>query len=131
MDDGRGFNPGKAAGATPGQHLGLVSMRERAAFAGGRLDVESAPGRGTTISPANPVGPGIGIERPVPGGDRMSHTVLLADDHTLVRAGLRALLEGLPEVSTSYWNRSTAMPRSPQWPGTSRRRARWTSRCPA
>ena len=29
----------------------------------------------------------------------MSYTVLLADDHTLVRAGLRALLEGLPEVS--------------------------------
>jgi DNA-binding NarL/FixJ family response regulator len=30
----------------------------------------------------------------------MSHTVLIADDHTLVRAGLRALLEGLPEVGT-------------------------------
>jgi DNA-binding NarL/FixJ family response regulator len=30
----------------------------------------------------------------------MTYTVLLADDHTLVRAGLRALLEGLPEVST-------------------------------
>jgi DNA-binding NarL/FixJ family response regulator len=29
----------------------------------------------------------------------VSHTVLLADDHTLVRAGLRALLEALPEVS--------------------------------
>jgi DNA-binding NarL/FixJ family response regulator len=29
----------------------------------------------------------------------MSCTVLLADDHTLVRAGLRALLETLPEVS--------------------------------
>ena len=49
IDDGRGFDPRKAAGAAPGQHLGLVSMRERAAFAGGRLDVESAPGRGTTI----------------------------------------------------------------------------------
>jgi len=49
IDDGRGFDPRRAAGATPGQHLGLVSMRERAAFAGGRLDVESAPGRGTTI----------------------------------------------------------------------------------
>ena len=30
----------------------------------------------------------------------MSHTVLIADDHTLVRAGLRALLDGLPEVGT-------------------------------
>jgi DNA-binding NarL/FixJ family response regulator len=30
----------------------------------------------------------------------MTHTVLLADDHTLVRAGLRALLAGLPEVGT-------------------------------
>ena len=30
----------------------------------------------------------------------MRHTVLLADDHTLVRAGLRALLAGLPEVGT-------------------------------
>jgi len=30
----------------------------------------------------------------------MSSTVLLVDDHTLVRAGLRALLEGLPEVGS-------------------------------
>jgi DNA-binding NarL/FixJ family response regulator len=30
----------------------------------------------------------------------MTCTVLLADDHTLVRAGLRALLAGLPEVGT-------------------------------
>lgn len=30
----------------------------------------------------------------------MSCTVLLADDHTLVRAGLRVLLEALPEVSS-------------------------------
>jgi two-component system sensor histidine kinase UhpB len=49
IDDGCGFDPGQAAGATPGQHLGLVSMRERAAFAGGSLEVDSAPGRGTTV----------------------------------------------------------------------------------
>ncbi len=49
IDDGCGFDPGEAAGATPGQHLGLVSMRERAAFAGGSLEVDSAPGRGTTV----------------------------------------------------------------------------------
>ena len=34
------------------------------------------------------------------GGRVMSCTVLLADDHTLVRAGLRALLETLPDVSS-------------------------------
>ena len=48
IDDGCGFTTGEAAGATPGQHLGLVSMRERAAF-GGSLEVDSAPGRGTTV----------------------------------------------------------------------------------
>jgi DNA-binding NarL/FixJ family response regulator len=32
----------------------------------------------------------------------MSCTVLLADDHTLVRAGLRALLEALPEVAAVH-----------------------------
>ncbi|MEO5819299.1 MAG: sensor histidine kinase [Vicinamibacteraceae bacterium] len=49
IDDGRGFDPGQATCATPGQHLGLVSMRERAEFAGGSLEVDSAPGRGTTV----------------------------------------------------------------------------------
>jgi len=46
QDDGRGFDPG---GEFPG-HLGLTSMRERAAQAGGRLLVQSAPGAGCTIS---------------------------------------------------------------------------------
>jgi two-component system, NarL family, sensor histidine kinase UhpB len=43
-DDGTGFTPGREA---PG--LGLTGMRERAVLAGGRVDVASAPGRGTTI----------------------------------------------------------------------------------
>jgi signal transduction histidine kinase len=64
IDDGRGFDPGQAGGAMPGQHLGLVSMRERAEFAGGRLEIDSAPGRGTTVclriplAVAEPVGSG-------------------------------------------------------------------------
>ena len=44
-DDGRGFDPG---GEFPG-HLGLQSMRERAAAVGGSLDIESAPGAGTRL----------------------------------------------------------------------------------
>jgi signal transduction histidine kinase len=45
-DNGAGFHPD---GAFPG-HLGLRSMRERAARAGGALDIASAPGSGTTIT---------------------------------------------------------------------------------
>jgi signal transduction histidine kinase len=44
-DDGRGFDP---AAAPRGRH-GLVGMRERAELAGGRLEVRSAPGSGTTV----------------------------------------------------------------------------------
>ncbi|MFF0163915.1 GAF domain-containing protein [Streptomyces sp. NPDC005263] len=46
-DDGSGFDPQKVRRA--GRHLGLVSMRDRASGVGGRLTVESAPGKGTTI----------------------------------------------------------------------------------
>ena len=42
-DDGRGFNPQAPAGG-----LGLDSMRERAAAAGGRLAIRSSP-KGTTV----------------------------------------------------------------------------------
>jgi signal transduction histidine kinase len=48
-DDGRGFDPDSLTPARPG-HLGLVTMRERALLAGGRLVVESGPGRGTTVT---------------------------------------------------------------------------------
>ncbi|KIF01836.1 diguanylate cyclase [Streptomyces sp. RSD-27] len=53
-DWGRGFSPPTVRKA--GRHLGLVSMRDRAAGAGGRLEVRSEPGAGTTI------------EMEVPGG---------------------------------------------------------------
>jgi two-component system sensor histidine kinase UhpB len=43
-DDGDGFQDGAQV---PG--LGLTGMRERAVLAGGRLDVASAPGSGTTV----------------------------------------------------------------------------------
>lgn len=43
-DDGRGFDP---AAARPG--MGLVDMRERAEFHGGRCLLRSAPGQGTEI----------------------------------------------------------------------------------
>ena len=49
-DDGVGFDP---AGDFPG-HLGLKSMRERAAHAGGDLHIASKPGAGTTVTAGVP-----------------------------------------------------------------------------
>jgi signal transduction histidine kinase len=48
VDDGVGFDPDD-----PGlraRRLGLTSMEERARGLGARLEIASAPGRGTTIS---------------------------------------------------------------------------------
>ncbi|ORT57481.1 GAF domain-containing sensor histidine kinase [Streptomyces sp. CB03238] len=53
-DNGKGFEPRTVRRA--GRHLGLVSMRDRAGGVGGKLTVQSAPGKGTTI------------EMEVPGG---------------------------------------------------------------
>ncbi|WP_354642847.1 GAF domain-containing sensor histidine kinase [Kitasatospora camelliae] len=46
-DDGRGFDPESVRRA--GRHLGLVSMRDRAAAVGGTLSLESRPGQGTVV----------------------------------------------------------------------------------
>ncbi|MFF8315457.1 GAF domain-containing sensor histidine kinase [Streptomyces lydicus] len=53
-DDGCGFDPGTVRRA--GRHLGLVSMHDRAGGVGGKLTVESEPGKGTAV------------EMEVPGG---------------------------------------------------------------
>jgi signal transduction histidine kinase len=53
-DDGVGFDP--ADRAISARRLGLVSMRERAVDLGGALEIESAPGRGTSIQARVPAG---------------------------------------------------------------------------
>jgi signal transduction histidine kinase len=47
IDDGAGFEPGD--GELRSKHLGLTSMEERARSIGGRLELHSAPGSGTTV----------------------------------------------------------------------------------
>jgi PAS domain S-box-containing protein len=49
-DDGRGFDPVEmTARARRDRRLGIASMQERAALVAGTLEVESSPGRGTTV----------------------------------------------------------------------------------
>jgi signal transduction histidine kinase len=70
-DDGVGFDPALVT-AVPEQSrgVGLASMQERAALAGGQVLIESAPGRGTQIQAIVPVPPrpaqAAAAEEPVP-----------------------------------------------------------------
>ena len=54
QDDGKGFVPSQEAG------LGILGMRERVMNLGGKLEVNSEPGRGTTV----------GLSLPLPAGHR-------------------------------------------------------------
>jgi signal transduction histidine kinase len=50
-DDGKGFNVAEVMGsAAKEKKLGLFGMEERAALVGGRLTIESIPGKGTRVS---------------------------------------------------------------------------------
>ena len=55
-DDGRGFTPEAAQAARDDGHLGLRVLADMARDAGGRLDIDSEPGRGTRVNLEVPVG---------------------------------------------------------------------------
>lgn len=56
-DNGVGFDLDAFRARPPAPHrLGLTSMEERAALVGGRLEIETAPGQGTTVSVYIPLG---------------------------------------------------------------------------
>ena len=56
-DNGTGFDPKNIPHSQrPGHGLGLISMRERAELLGGTWEIQSVPGKGTTIHVTIPVG---------------------------------------------------------------------------
>ncbi|MDX6728388.1 MAG: hypothetical protein QOK49_3193 [Baekduia sp.] len=88
-DDGRGI--GNAAAPPPTVAAqGLRGMRERAAAANGRLDVEARSGRGTRVRLRIPLPAGL------PGSTRPTR-VLLVEDHRTVREAIAAALELEPD----------------------------------
>lgn len=108
-DRGRGFDAASVLAPTQTHRLGLglYSVRERLALLGGRLDIDSAPGQGTTFTIVAPPGT---QARPLGAGGRNVRgttsrgtesrvlTILIADDHALVRDGLRELFADRPEL---------------------------------
>jgi two-component system, NarL family, sensor kinase len=55
IDDGPGFDPSSVPGPADG-HLGLMLLTDAADRAGGRLELRSRPGRGTTVRMSIPLG---------------------------------------------------------------------------
>jgi signal transduction histidine kinase len=55
-DDGVGFDAEEDNGS--GQGFGLIGMQERAALVGATVEIESTPGKGTTVFLRMTIGPG-------------------------------------------------------------------------
>jgi signal transduction histidine kinase len=72
-DEGPGFDPDKVR-PDRGRHVGLGLLRERARLSGGGLEVESAPGAGTTLTLRLPrpaaLAPAAPVELPAQRGMR-------------------------------------------------------------
>lgn len=108
-DQGIGFDV--SASRRPSQQgaFGLLNIRERIAPLGGRFDIASAPGQGTSATLVVPLKADMssirspvskqetrlaagGLERPAPV-PHLKIRVLLVDDHQIMREGLRSIIE--------------------------------------
>lgn len=108
-DRGRGFEPGRLDLERAPTGFGIVSVRERLTALDGRMDVVTAPDRGTAVHLHVPMGeraPSLSSDddrvdrvavRPLARNGEIVR-VLLADDHKIVREGLGTLLEEQPGI---------------------------------
>jgi signal transduction histidine kinase len=53
-DNGKSFDVARTLDTKRYKRLGLLGMRERVEMVGGTFDIQSAPGRGTTVRAAFP-----------------------------------------------------------------------------
>jgi len=133
-DDGIGFDPERAVGFGRGQ------LRSRATQVGGQAEISSRTGGGTTVRVTIPLvallrplvpfrsgsrrtssGPGV-VDFISRGGRAMMLRLLLVDDHPVVRAGLRGMLAGEPDLEV-VGKPPTAKKPCGSLPNSSRRRA--------
>jgi signal transduction histidine kinase len=111
-DQGHGFNPGILDAANVTSGLGLLSIRERARYIGGRIDIESAVDKGSrftlsvpfSLAKADKVQPSAydpqvcSVVEPKVYAGAEAIRVLFVDDHQVMRQGLMRLMNGQPEI---------------------------------
>jgi PAS domain S-box-containing protein len=102
-DHGAGFDLATLDDAQTGNTgLGILSIRERLALLGGRLEIESSPGRGARfhlVSPRLSLLRSVSDNAPAPTPAMPSPLrVLLVDDHPGTLAALRSALSQYPEL---------------------------------
>lgn len=105
-DHGRGFNPDEVLSKPGGGGLGLFSIRERLHALGGKLEVDSAEGRGSRFRLEIPLEDSIPIspqeesevEKAVLEGVDGVVRLVLVDDHTTMRQALAAYLDQHPRL---------------------------------
>ncbi|HSB54857.1 MAG TPA: response regulator, partial [Gemmatimonadales bacterium] len=108
-DAGVGFDPTQLrVEGGPEGGIGLLGIRERLEWMGGRLEIASAPGQGSRFALVVPLGQSAPRPAPFPvaaPAEAESQTraarrlrVLVVDDHALVRRGFATLLAGEPDL---------------------------------
>ncbi|HET6383911.1 MAG TPA: response regulator [Armatimonadota bacterium] len=102
-DNGVGFDARELPRPSEEGRFGLISMNQRAVMMGGRLDVTSVPGQGTTVILRLPYMPPSSLQMQWPGVNPSAPAedmirVLLVDDHPLARQGIRRMMDGHPEM---------------------------------
>jgi len=112
-DEGTGFDPSRLKPVGEEGGFGLFTIRERMGLIGGRLEIDSAPSKGSRFiltvplsqTPAgrlsanltSPDLPAESLKKEIPSAHGAAIRVLLADDHTLFRDGVARLLNKEPE----------------------------------
>lgn len=112
-DEGKGFDPAIIdSDKWSSKGFGLLSIRERAKYAGGSFEIESAPGRGSRFTLKIPSGintddaleekmdnwPSDVSAEPETLVSGESVRVMVVDDHEIMRTGLIEIMAGHPDI---------------------------------